>query len=75
MIIQYETKNSLYEVDDEKKLIRRVGGVNPPTDNFGFDDDWIPYQEVEVGHRLTILFGTGRLTITSPLRSAKWLDR
>jgi hypothetical protein len=44
-ILQLVTLNSTYEVDQEKKLVRRVKGVNPPTNYIGRDGDWQPYDE------------------------------
>ena len=40
------TQNSTYEVDEEKKLVRRTAGKNQPTRYIGADGEWRPYSEM-----------------------------
>lgn len=37
------TENSTYEIDESNKLIRRVHGVNDPTQRQGEDGEWKEY--------------------------------
>ena len=39
---------STYEVDEERRLIRRVSGTHPPTENQGEDGHWQFYHAVTV---------------------------
>ena len=43
MIVQYKTYFSTYEVDTEKKLVRRMEGVFSPTPRQGEDGEWKEY--------------------------------
>lgn len=46
-IISYVTETgSVYQVDYERKLARRVSGNGEPTANFGRDARWNPYADV-----------------------------
>lgn len=64
------TQSSVYEVDEKVKLIRRTGGVNPPTERTGLG--WKPFHSfhAEAGAPAEILWriteaGTLQMTITS----------
>ncbi len=40
------TRNSVYEINEDEKLIRRVSGTNPPPLYLGKDGVWQPYVSV-----------------------------
>ncbi len=78
-MIRYETENSLYEVDDQKKMIRRLHGTAEPTPRIGTDGEWRPYQDyaqTDVG--LVVVWpwindnGTVPTTITSKVVKVTW---
>ena len=69
-VLMLWTESSVYEVDQQAKLIRRTMGMRPPTDRVGIG--WKPFQtiHVEVGLPAEILWrvapgGLMRMTITS----------
>lgn len=68
--VLFRTRNSLYEIDQEQKLIRRVTGNNPATRSF--EGDWNEYSDIiylEVGRRAGICWpNSTRLTLTSTIR-------
>lgn len=47
MITRYTTRNSVYEVDDQNLLVRRLEGVSDPTANVVKDGLWQPYLRVD----------------------------
>ena len=67
------TVDSLYEIDDEDCLIRRVRGINEPTDRQGADGVWKSYAALtKMEDGLLIIWGnndngTARCTWTSPI--------
>ena len=43
------TRNSIYEVDQSARQIRRRSGLNPPLPNqvrYGADGGWAPYEQI-----------------------------
>lgn len=67
---------SVYEVDRQAKLVRRLSGRGNPTQRVGTDGEWKPYAnlafEPQVGSRLWIVWsygdgadGSDRCTVTS----------
>lgn len=46
MTTLYHTANSVYEVDEEARRVRRVYGDNPPTDRFAPEGEWKTFQSV-----------------------------
>lgn len=64
---------STYEVDDGKKLVRRLCGVLDPTSRQGKDDEWKKYEIasfINQGELTFLLFdwtGQGNCTITSQI--------
>ena len=75
MIQRILTENSMYEVDRDNGLVRRVLGMNPTTEYIGTEGVWRPYHSAEiVGDLLVIIWGynpdKGALetTITSPVQ-------
>ena len=44
--MQFFTENSLYDVDLEKKQIRRLTGVRDPTPRQGRDGEWKTYVSI-----------------------------
>lgn len=76
-MIRYQTQFSTYEVDEERKLIRRLDGVNDPTPRQGPDGEWKQYYRLtetvhlwDDGPSLWIEWDdAGHGTLTSQLRS------
>jgi hypothetical protein len=55
----FETHNSIYQVDEDLKRIRRVSGINLPHWRFGRDGDWQEYfdiSSVELRKRVVVWF-------------------
>lgn len=46
MTTKIVTNNSVYEVDEGRRMIRRVEGVNPPTAKFTPDGEWRAYDSI-----------------------------
>ncbi len=44
--VVFRTSNSVYEVNQEQKLYRRLAGVNEPYN--GLDLEWIPYLRIDI---------------------------
>jgi hypothetical protein len=71
--ILFTTKNSAYEIDQEQKQFRRLGGLNPVSTP---DGEWVQYthiQGLKVGQR-ALLFPVSRPDdplVTSPVREIK----
>jgi hypothetical protein len=69
----FHTRNSSYEVDLERKRIRRLSGHNRPTPRQGQDGVWKDFQrisELSVGAGVLIVWseeGTIPSTFTSPI--------
>lgn len=63
----FTTINSTYEIDHDNKRVRRLTGVNPPTEAFGQDGVWRDFEMVSDTHwGGRIFFWTnGRCTVTS----------
>lgn len=65
------TANSVYQVDEDNRLIRRVLGVNQPTPRQGDDGQWKEYKSIGLGgDGLLIIWeynpdGSARCTWTS----------
>lgn len=70
------TKNSVYELDEAAKQVRRLNGLNDPTPCFGADGQWRPYADaynVEVGQHATFVWpGLTRCTHTSQIQAVEW---
>ncbi len=50
---------SVYEIDRERKLIRRLSGSHAPTERQGADGEWKKYADMEglsLGDRLLIIW-------------------
>lgn len=62
-----KTQNSTYEIDEDAKRIRRLQGVNEPTQYFGEDGVWQEYDElVSLWHGgVVVHWPHGGSTITS----------
>lgn len=61
------TLNSIYEIDEDGKRIRRVSGKNDPTGHFQPDGEWKPYVKILPwmhGARM-VLWPDGQATILS----------
>ena len=78
-MIRYETRNSVYEIDEENKQIRRLRGVAEPTRRIGIDGEWRSYQAyVESPVGLVIVWpwvnenGSIPTTITSEVTKVTW---
>lgn len=68
--MKYTTKNSVYEVDEKNKQIRRVSGANPPTRHFSPNSEWKSYQSLSFASGYGVIDWTGSgHTVTSPLVS------
>jgi hypothetical protein len=58
----FKTKNSVYEIDKLGMMIRRVSGVNPPTDRFAPNGDWKPYSyisPIHIGLNVNVVWPNG----------------
>lgn len=70
-MIAYTTRNSVFEVDPDARRVRRVSGVNPPTEHFAPDGDWkVCTDATEVEHPaggavLVVTWPDGSYTMTS----------
>lgn len=69
----YKTETgSIYEVDTEKKLVRRIEGTKPPTERQGEDGVWKSYERLYI-YENGLLFtwktkdGVAKSTLTSKL--------
>lgn len=72
MIFRFSTDNSIYEVDPDRKLIRRLAGVNAPTPSQGADGEWKVFERIdglEVGYPSLIRYPNEKGTLTSVVRS------
>lgn len=65
---------SKYQVDLEKKQIRRLFGNAPPTDRQGADQEWKDYTDLsplKIGEGALIVWkyidGIAKFTLTSPI--------
>lgn len=72
MNFRFFTRNSTYEVDPERKLIRRVEGRNPPTKWFTPEGEWKPYREIvgieaDAQHPAFVAWDDRRATWLSPV--------
>ena len=47
-MIRFNTRNSIYEVNDSLHLIRRVVGLNPPCSSQPADDEWREYKSIRI---------------------------
>lgn len=75
----FKTRNSTYEMNPDAKKIRRVAGVNPPTNRQGADGVWQSYHAlaVEPGAPAVITWRIddsedgpiARMTVTGPVVS------
>lgn len=69
----FHTRNSTYEVDLDKKQIRRLRGQDDPTPRQGLDGVWKEFQRItgiEVGTRVLIVWseeGVIPASLTSPI--------
>jgi hypothetical protein len=67
------TRNSVYEINESARFIRRTTGANDPTPHFGEDGVWQPYLTVKVpaerGGFLIVWSSDGRATWTSNILS------
>ena len=66
--MRFLTMNSIYEVDEQNKRIRRLEGANDPTPNQGEDGVWREYfalQSVNGGYLIVWDYGGNRATLTS----------
>jgi hypothetical protein len=77
--MKFETASgSLYEVDEEKKSVRRLIGVQSPTPRQGNDGEWREYldiTDINVGQGVLFVWSmipgiisTGKSTLTSPVK-------
>jgi hypothetical protein len=67
-MIRFETKNSVYEIDEDRQRVRRLSGANAPTENFGGDGEWRGYEHWVLipGGWALFYFDDERFTITTP---------
>lgn len=68
MSLFIRTLHSLYELDEDNKLIRRLEGKNPPTPRFADDGDWKDYERIDgagTGHRTLVHWPDGGFTMLS----------
>lgn len=67
-MIRFETKNSVYEIDEDRQRVRRLSGANTPTENFGSDGEWRGYEHWVLlpGGQALFYFDDERATITTP---------
>ena len=67
MATTYLTRNSVYEVDEENKRVRRLRGKNPPTSAFHPDGKWREYMVFHRVHHggLAFQWSDTKWTITS----------
>lgn len=70
----FETQNSVYELDQDQKNIRRLSGKENPTPRQGSDGQWKAIKSIvplKVGLQSMIVWGFGedhiKTTMTSPL--------
>ena len=58
VILNVWTENSLYQVDLDRKRIRRVFGANAPAPRFGQDGGWLAFLSVKIplGHSMRTLW-------------------
>lgn len=80
MTIKFETlSGSLYEVDDENRMVRRLIGVKDPTPRQGEDGEWKRFENrtpILENHGVAFVWSwdnesfvpTARSTITSPIK-------
>jgi hypothetical protein len=63
-----ETLNSVYEVDEENKRVRRVSGANEPTTFQAADGEWQEYShKTDFCSALAFEWPHGGFTVTSPV--------
>lgn len=63
MISKVRTRNSLYEIDWNHYLVRRVDGAVDPTDRFSPGGEWKPFVEIlqyEEGKPLVVKWPDGQ---------------
>ena len=46
-MLTVNTENSIYEIDEDNRLIRRVSGLSSPTPRQGKDGEWKEYVSIE----------------------------
>ena len=64
------TRFSVYEINEDEHLIRRVLGANAPTPNQGDDGEWQRYTGLpRYAGGLLIHWANGRITLTSVIVS------
>jgi hypothetical protein len=78
-VIRYFTQNSIYEVDEANRLVRRVVGKNDPTPHQGPDEVWKSYQSLQVEPGgILIIWGINdgvlETTVTSPVTGHEEVD-
>lgn len=60
------TLNSTYEIDFQNQRIRRVQGINPPTDHFDPDGEWKDYEEIfAFNDRLVVAWPDGTSSVST----------
>lgn len=55
-MIRIKTRNSIYEIDTDSKLARRIDGRVDPTDRFSPGGEWKPYVNVEGAKGTPLIF-------------------
>ena len=66
--MRFLTMNSIYEVDEQNKRIRRLEGANDPTPNQGEDGVWREYVSLDPcqgGYLIVWDEGGNKATLTS----------
>lgn len=63
----FQSINSTYEIDHDNRKVRRIAGVNPPTDKFQVDGIWHTFGEVDTTHwgGRVFYWPDGTCTVTS----------
>jgi hypothetical protein len=66
----FRTENSVYEIDQEQKLVRRLAGLNEPRGHMAADLEWTEYVSLYlvVGRQAYIHWTDGKTRVTSPVR-------
>ena len=67
-MIRFITRNSIYEIDEDRQRVRRLWGTNPPTENFSRGGAWREYEHFVLlpGGQAVFQFEGERATITTP---------
>ena len=62
------TQNSVYEINDDDKLIRQISGITYPTPRQGEDGQWRSFTSiVPCANGMLIIWSEEKCTLTSPI--------